>query len=355
MPITTTEIAKQLGISRQTVSYALNGGRGRVRPELRKQIEEASRELGYRPNAVANAMRTGRFSAIGLVTTTLEHHSYLPGPLMEGIHAAINDVDLHLVTTRLPNAEFTNKQRMPKLLRELLVDGLLVSYTHDIPEQMQALIKQHQLPSIWMNSNLSHDAVRPDDRGGARQATEHLLSTGHRRIVYMDMVHKRRDVLENKAHYSIADRHVGYEQAMQSAGLTPRFVALDDVVQNQESVTARNMDWAFDGSNAPTAILSYSETGVISLALAASQRGLAVPDNLQLVTFADRPVCLDGIAVDTVVLPFEKIGRRAINALSKRIANPSKPLKTKLVPCELHFSSSVARTKSTKGSACQNA
>ncbi len=320
MPVTTSEIAKTLGLSRQTVSYALNGGKGRVSPELRRRIEATSRELGYRPNAVANAMRTGRFGSLGLVATTLQHHSYLPGPLMEGVHQAINESNLHLVTARVPNDDLIDAEKAPKLLRELLVDGLLINYTHDIPEAIRALILRQNLPAVWLNADLPSGAVRPDDQGAGRQATELLLAEGHTRVLYLDAVHQRRDIVQKHAHYSVSHRYQGYTEAMQSVGLEPTLVAVDDLGTKANKVDAAAVRTLLDGQDRPTAVVTYSEAGVVSLLLAAASRGLSAPEDLAIAAITDRRLDLAELPVHSVLLPFAEMGRLGVELLHEQIA-----------------------------------
>lgn len=335
MPVTTTEIAKALGLSRQTVSYALNGGKGRVSESLRRRVQDASQALGYRPHAMANAMRTGKFEAIGLVATTLQHHSYLPDPLMEGVHQAINGANLHLVTARLLHDDFTDNDKAPKLLRELLVDGLLVNYTHDIPDVVSELISRQPMPAVWMNADLPHDAIRPDDFGAGRMATEHLLKQGHRRIAYFDATHRRANILNRQAHYSAAHRYEGYLNAMQDAGHSPRLIAVDDLGTHAGSVDAASVTPILEGDDRPTAVVTYSEAGVISLIIAAAQRGRSVPGDLFIVAIADRRLEESELPVDTVLLPFAELGRIGVEALASQLSQQFTPQKTKVIPCSL--------------------
>src|SRR4028118_814127 len=210
MSATQQQIAEALGVSRQAVSFALSGG-GTLSQETRAQIIKAATEMGYRPNHSARAMRSGRFDYIALLLSTQTNRTYLPGELFRGILEELALHDLHLNVTRLPDEKLSDQSFVPKIMRELMVDGLLIDYIFNVPEHLIKMIEQHQIPSIWINSQRENDCVYPDDYQGAYKATRHLLGLGHRCIAYVQHPHNM--------HYSARERRRGYEQAMSEANL----------------------------------------------------------------------------------------------------------------------------------------
>ena len=160
------QIAAQAGFSFQAVSQALNGT-GALKGATRSHILEVARRMGYRPNGFARAIRTGRFGNVGLLLSTVKLFSYLDDEFLDGVHDALSERNYHLTVSKLPDAELTSGERVPKLLREMAVDGLLVNYTHSIPRDMIRLLKAHGVPSIWVNSKQNADCVYPDDAAAA--------------------------------------------------------------------------------------------------------------------------------------------------------------------------------------------
>src|SRR4028119_674288 len=187
MQITQNDVARKLGVSRQLVSYALNDT-GTVSQEMRQRIVATAAELGYRPNTSARVMKTGRFGCIGILMSTIRNRSALQSLLMEGIHDELALHDQHLMLVKSPDEPLTDEAAMPRLLREWMVDGLLVAFNLSTPPGMIETIRRHNIPSIWLNSDQESDCVRPDDEAAAYNATRHLQELGHRRITYVTQV-----------------------------------------------------------------------------------------------------------------------------------------------------------------------
>src|SRR5215467_9986205 len=86
---TIATIAAHLGLSRATVTHVLNGRatEQRIRPETQARVLEVARELGYRANASARAVRAGRFGSVALIQS--QRGQYLPDELLHGLTSAI--------------------------------------------------------------------------------------------------------------------------------------------------------------------------------------------------------------------------------------------------------------------------
>src|SRR6185295_16580276 len=187
MPVTIKEIAERSGLSVPTVSQVLNNKGHRYRSETCKRVLKAVRELGYRPNSSARAIRMGRFNCVALLLSTERHKSFLPNELLRGIHDGVAEHDYHMSLTVLPDDKLTSQGFVPKILRQWMADGLLINYHVDVPQRMIELIHEHGIPSVWINTKQKSDCAFPDDLGASREATEKLLALGHRRIFYADL------------------------------------------------------------------------------------------------------------------------------------------------------------------------
>ena len=93
---------------------------------------------------------------------------------------AHHELDKHLIVGQMDDTQLTTQGQMPKLLRQWAVDGLLVFYTTQFPEQMIDMINNDRIPAVWMNADLTENAVRPDDFDAGFQATQKLIAMGHR-------------------------------------------------------------------------------------------------------------------------------------------------------------------------------
>lgn len=330
MPVTLKRIAAHCGLSAQTVTCVLNGKAHLFRPETRERVLAAARELGYRPNAAAKAIRSGRFDCIALVLSPRSMESSLFGDFLDGVDRALAEAGLHLVHAPLPT-DWNGADDGPKILGQRLADGLLVNYNAGIPPSVVDGIARTGLPAVWVNCQRSADCVHPDDLGAGRMATEHLLALGHRRIAYLDQAY---GALTPEVHYSTRDRQTGYETAMRMAGLAPRVLRSATPLSSDRRL-ASALAW-LRADDRPSAVVTYSPFDALPVMHAATALlRLSVPQDLSLVTIDDQPADHLGVAMTTVVIPRYELGREAVAMLLARIAQPRRAAKPRMLPCRL--------------------
>jgi len=325
MAVTLRDIARHTGLSKPTVTRILGKDAHLFRAETRKRVIDAARELGYRPNAAARAVGSGRFGCIALVLGTSGAQSMVPGPLVHGLQAELAANDMYLAVSRLPDEQLSQSGFIPKVLRQSLCDGMLINYTHNIPPAMLELIRTHDAPAIWINARLTSDCVHFDDLGAARGITERLLALGHRRIAYVAFawVGDRAD-----RHYSELDRAAGYAAAMGAAGLPAR-------VHDDRRAADEQLAWALHvlrAADRPTAILTYNEATATTFYLAAATLGLSVPGDLSLATFPLTAPVIAGRPWSGAAVPAMVEGQEAVRAILRKIERPAEVLAPVVVP-----------------------
>ena len=324
--VTAATLAEHLGLAKTTVAQVLNGrgDRVRIRQETQQRILLAAREMGYRPNGSARAMRTGRFGCVALLQSL--QLAYLPTALLLGLTTALSEQNIHLSLAETPDNVVEDASFLPKVVRELTADGLLINRLVDIPEHFVEKVHSLQTPSIWINTKQEFDAVHPDDSAGGRLAVEFLLDQGHTRIAFAGVEQQR------AMHYSITDRETGYAQAMQAAGLTPQFFRVPWEIEAEDYV-ARSR--AFLRSEAmPTAIIAYEMREAMTVLHAANQLQIRVPQDLSLVMFHWGMDPTAGLPITTVGNAIAQVGREAAYMLLKKIEQPDIDLPTLAVPVE---------------------
>jgi len=321
MQITQNDVARKLGVSRQLVSYALNDT-GTVSEEMRQRIVATAAELGYRPNTSARVMKTGRFGCVGILMSTIRNRSALQSLLMEGIHDELALHDQHLMLVKSPDEPLTDEAAMPRLLREWMVDGILVAFNLNTPPGMIETIRRHNIPSIWLNSDQEIDCVRPNDEAAGYDAARHLQELGHRHIAYVTNTKSR--------HYSVAHRESGYRRAMREAGLKAQVLKIntDESRAQQLEISLR---W-LDSPRRPTAMIFYS-TDMAEIAFYAAERlGLRIPQDVSLIGCGEVPVYCPCTALDTMMVPFSEVGKVAVRQLLHKIEHPDESLPLQQVP-----------------------
>jgi LacI family transcriptional regulator len=312
MRVTLQQIADETGLSKPTVSRILNASCGQYRPETQARVRQAAERLGYRPNSAAKAVANGRFNAAALVLSMTPQFSNVPPGLIDGIHDALAAHGMHLTLSRMDDQRLSSENVLPKVLRELMVDGMLINYTDNAPPHLADLVRQMSIPAVWINRRMETDAVYPDDEGAGYMATRHLLDLGHRSIVYLDQWHQQ--IVGQHWHYSVLDRQHGYERAMAEFQAPARVVRGRGDIRYRVGMVAQLLR----ESQRPTGLVMYSAD--VAPMLAAAELGLTVPDQLSVVALSDAP-SKDGLTI--FVNSCGKMGSLAVEILRKKLADPS--------------------------------
>lgn len=327
---TIATLAAHLGVSRSTVTHVLNGRaqEQRIRPETQKRVLDVAQELGYRSNASARAIRAGRYGSVALIQSQLGQ--YLPPELLCGLTTAIAAEDLHLVLTEVANVDATGESYVEHTMRQLSVDGVIMNRHGESAPPFLDRIRELRIPAIFLNAKLDFDCIYPDDLMGGRLAAEFLLRLGHERIAYVETE------LRCNPHYSERDRRTGYEQAMESAGLTPRVHQVPVGWRIPEDPSAdRRVDAAIGllaSPHRPTAVIAYEQTEVMAVVHAAHLLQLRIPNDLSLIRFHN---CIDDrsfMPIHTVSNNMRGVGEGAVKLLLQKIANPDLALPAQVVP-----------------------
>ncbi len=308
MPVTIQNIADRVGVSKQAVSYALNGKHGQVSEATRLNVLETARTLGYRPNWRARSFARQESGTIGLVygrPADYVEHSAMVSALVQ--HLAALGRELMLIPAMGPVAEWGHK------LHDGRVDGVLI--THPMPLELDAFVAERRLPAVFLNLRSEQDVpqVSFDDAAGTRLAVEHLLGLGHRRIAYFCSPKSHGE------HYSNAEREKAYGAAMAAAGLAAEASV---VVDGYEAFVRRLA--AGGPRKRPTALVVYNDYDALRLLQWLWRVGLRVPQDLSLVGFNDEPAAGDAVPpLTTVAAPVAEMARHAVTHLLETAASSS--------------------------------
>jgi LacI family transcriptional regulator len=339
MSTTLQDIAREVGVSHAAVSMALRGT-GRLREKTRRRICEVAERMGYRPNTAARATRCGRFGSIDLLLSTKSPSSLLPEALLAGVCDGLSEANLTLTLSRFADEKLTDDDYVPRILRELSADGLLINYNADVPSRMIELIQQHRLPSVWMNVDMDRDCVHGDDRAAAEELTRHLLERGRREIRYLGP-----KTGGEYRHYSKEDRLAGYADVMRQAGLEARPLLCDQHPQTRDGreELRQSMRAATQDGATPVVWIAYGHMEVVRLINHAVIDILArVPDQVALATFSHdarpAPMC-----VAEMVQPMRQVGRTAVDMLVEKTRQPNESLAPRTVPWTLRTHDPIAQ------------
>ncbi len=339
MAATIKDIAISVGLSHQAVSYALRGS-PKVAEATRQRVFLAAKDLGYRPNTTARAIRSGRHRSIGLLLSTVSKRSYLPIQLIGGLDTEAAARGLMLTMGGLPDDKLTREGFVPRLLSEWSADGLLINYQEGIPERLIQLMRAERVPSVWINTKQEAACVYADEIDAGDRAATHLLELGHKRIAFVDFSH-RADELQS-VHYSARDRQAGYERAMTRAGLSAEVFRGGGPVVEDNHERARYARSIVSSGDRPTGIICYSISTATHVLIQSMLAGISIPNELSVISFDDQSNGGTGILLTTMIVPQREIGVTAVRNLAMRIEEPNEVTAPVAVPFGFAAGESVA-------------
>ena len=276
--ITIQDVAARAGVSAMTVSRVLNHP-ARVAPATRQRVEQAIRELGFVPNALARQLLRGRTHTLALLVSDIGN------PFFTQIARGVEDVAQRNGYTVIFGNSDESVEKERQYLHALLgrrIDGLLIAPAGNGSRPMLDLLVQRGTPFVLLDraiDGVPADLVIGDNIGGARKLTEHLIGLGHHRIA---LVNGDPEVPTAR------DRRRGYLDTLRDRGIAPRPELIVDGSYRRDSGTrAARQLLALPDDQRPTAIFAannFLAVGVIE-ALRAAQ--VIIPRDIAVVCFDD--------------------------------------------------------------------
>ena len=333
---TIKDVAQRSGVSITTVSHVLNEVPGkRVSPTTRDRVLRVADELLYRPNRLAQGLRTQRTQMIGFLSDRVSTTPFA-GQMILGAQDAAADAG-SLVVLLNSGGDPELEEREVQALLERQVDGIVYAlYYHRIVTPPASL---RDGPVVLLDARTPDgtiSSVVPDEVGGSRAAVEELLAVGHRRIGFIN------DCDDIPAR---SLRLAGYRQALEVYS-----VPFDDSLVIER--TANDASGGYSGaiellgrSDRPTGIFCFNDRTAMGVYQAASALGLGIPDDLSVVGFDNQELISDNLwpGLTTVALPHYEMGQWAVRTLLKQIesATPYPPVNA-LMSCPVVHRGSVA-------------
>jgi len=319
------DVARLAGVSVATVSHVLNGTRA-VRPRTRDQVMDAVRLANYTPNTVARSLATARTTTIGLALSAISNPYF--GDLLRSVEntAAAAGYTLLLADPREePDYELTVVQR----LQQRRVDGLVLAPSGE-PTAALDYLTEHGLPTVLVDRLIDAglDQVGSENTGPVAELVGHFAERGHRRIAL---------VAGHRGLATTVERRDGYLLGLRRAGLPADPALIVD--GNSETEAARvAVHRLIRLGQPPSAIIAGNNTMTIGALSALRDAGVEVPGGMALAGFDDFPwaeLFRPGLTV--IAQPFVEMGRRAVELLLTRMANPvAPPVTVRLPPRFVH-------------------
>ncbi|GGX85057.1 LacI family DNA-binding transcriptional regulator [Streptomyces fructofermentans] len=322
------DVARLAGVSSQTVSRVSNGYAG-VNEETRQQVLEAMRELGYRPNSAARALKRGEFRTIGVITFGLSSTGNVR--TLEAI--ATSAAQEGYAVTLLPVAVPTQDEVRGAFSRlgELAVDAVIVIMEVHLLDAVTISLPPHvQVVVADSDAGDSYTVVDTDQAGGSRAAVRHLLDLGHRTVWHL----------------------AGPEESFAAQRRTDAWRA-ELVEAGREAPPLVRGDWSAESgyraglvlADRPdcTAVFAANDQMALGLLRALHEQGRYVPDDVSVIGFDDIPESGSFLPpLTTVHQDFAEVGRRCVAGVLRQMHLDVPERGTTLVPTRLVMRESTA-------------
>jgi len=324
------DVARLAGVSHQTVSRVING-QNNLRPATRERVEQAIRQLGYRPNSAARALVTRRSATIGVIGSKSGYWG--PSTVHRTIQAAGREAGYFVSSVNLQS--LTREELVDAInhLRDQSVEGIvLISATDDALDVARA--QEHLgVPVIVVEGDATKArwTVGVDQVAGAELGTRHLIDLGHTDIMHLA---GPPSWTEGRA------RLLGWQNAMYAAGLRPSQHVTGDWSAASGYAAGREIA----GRDDVTAVFCANDQMALGLMRALFEADRTVPSGprgVSVVGFDDIPEAPYLIPpLTTVRQDFQGLGHRAIEIL--RAALGDEPIPEGLISPELVVRASSA-------------
>ena len=345
---TQVDVARLAGVSRATVSYVVNeqaGGRVLISEETRQRVLNAVVELGYVPDARAQALRSGNTKTIGLILPDIHNPHFWQ--VADGVEQEAYAAGYHLLLSSIsPEDKFAEDAF--KDLSQRRIDGLVmvpsfVYHSEEAKKTLRYLLKR-RLPIVGIMADVGRlsdtimiDRVVSDYRDTTLEIMQHLLSLQHRRIGFI---------------YGIAvpdlgtDRLFAYRESLQAAGLPyDHSLIIECGPTIEDSYTATRQ--LLESQPRPTALLAVNDLLAIGALRAITDLNLNVPQDISLVGYDDIPMARYLVPrLSSASKDGREMGRQATRLLLDRLQDPDRPPQEIKLPARLILRESTGRAPS---------
>ncbi|HEO9035391.1 TPA: LacI family DNA-binding transcriptional regulator [Serratia marcescens] len=331
---TISDVASIAKTGKTSVSRYLNGEQHLLSDDLKQRIEQAIRQLDYRPSQMARSLKGGQTRLIGLILADITNPYSVD--VMRGIEAACRQHGFTLLVCNTNN-EVNQEQHYLQLLSSYRVEGIVVNAV-GMREEALSTLQQSMLPMVLIDRKIPDfacDVVGLNNREAATVATEHLLQQGFEAILFLSeplgTVNTRLERLHAFRHTMAQHPTLLAEQAE-----TP----LNDRQKLEQELSD------FSGRHRGMRKAVISANGALTLQVARAMRRLGIQwgNDIGLLGFDELEWAeLAGVGITTLKQPTYQMGHAALERLVQRIQGLAAPSGEQMFSGELIVRGSTTR------------
>jgi DNA-binding LacI/PurR family transcriptional regulator len=323
------DVARLAGVSSQTVSRVVNA-RSNVDADTRDRVLAAMDEIGYRPNSAARALKSGRFSTIGVIMFGLSSFGNMRTLDAVATASAQAGYSITLIPVALPTQGSVTGA--VSRLAEQAVDGIVIIMEAHILDRIDVTVPTG-LPVVIVDSDAGarYTVVDTDQTEGARLATQHLLDLGHRTVWH---------IAGPESSFSAGRRTASWRSTLEAAGAEVPPVLVGDWSAHAGYLLGVTLAAKPEVSS----VFVSNDQMALGVMRALHEAGRPVPSSVSVVGFDDMREAADfWPPLTTVHQDFGQVGRLCIEKLLRQIDSPAAVGPgTTIVPTHLVLRASTA-------------
>jgi LacI family transcriptional regulator len=304
-------LANHLGMSKTTVSRALNGY-PEVNVRTRERVLKAAKEVGYQPNPMARSLALGRTNVFGIIyplqPADLGDPMFLE--VMAGMSAALEEVSKSLIIA--PVSPAAEQRSYQQIVRGRRVDGLVVGRTL-VRDERVAFLSKARFPFVAHGRtqlNAPYAWFDYDNEAGIRMAMERLLGLGHQRVALISAPLELNFARQRKDSFMIA-------MALAGLSVDPRYL-IDNTLDRRSGYQA--MQQLLACSPRPTAVIVDNHLSGVGAMRALLDAGVEIGKEISVIVWGNMADTLSGANVTTIDQPdARQAGARMIAMLQSLV------------------------------------
>lgn len=319
--VTSDDVARLANVSQSAVSRAFTAGAS-ISEETRNRVQQAARELGYRPNALARAMTSGRSRLIALLAAYLDNHFY---PIvLEQLSRALQGRGYHVLLF------MTEPGRQDEVVQRILqyqVEGIVMA-SATLSSRLASECANTGIPIVQLNrydASSPASSVTSDNIEGGRLVADLLVRAGHQRIAF---IAGAEDSSTNR------DREAGFYKGLAQHGMTVVARAVGGYKFHGAAEAARSL---LAVAQPPDAIFVANDHMAFAVMdVLRGELGLRIPEDVSIVGYDDVPeAAWQGYALTTVSQSPQHMIEASVDILIEQIEQQAVRSRAAVAPAKL--------------------
>ena len=325
---TILDIARELNVSKSTVSRALNNHHS-IGDATKKAVHDLAKKYNYHHNNIAYSLSKKSTRTVGVIVPLLSHYYF--STVISGIEDLAYKSGYKVIICQSAES-YEREVIVSQALLSNKIDGLIVSISRETANSDHFKVYQEKkIPIVFFDrvcTDLEVSSVTVDDYQGAFTAVEHLIKEGRRKIAHF----------AGPPLLQISTKRInGYKDALLKYGLPFDEKLLIDcgsgLEQENGSKAAQDM---LDAGIVPDAVFAICDPIAIGVMMTLKKNNIKIPDQIAVIGFCDEPVAkVVEPNLSSLVQPAFEIGETAVELLLNQIKSKSPLVEKKVLKAEL--------------------